>query len=106
VTSSSESAGTRVWRELRRRKRAVFGLWFIGVLGALALAADLIANDKPYYMKLDGHGYFPVAIDYGVWLGLRQWPEALVNQRQLPPALWIASAVTFALFVLARLLGH
>jgi hypothetical protein len=29
-----------------------------------------------------------------------------VNQRQLPPALWIASAVTFALFVLARLLGH
>ena len=81
MTSSSESAGTRVWRELRRRKRAVFGLWFIGVLGALALAADLIANDKPYYMKLDGHGYFPVAIDYGVWLGLRQWPEALVNQR-------------------------
>ena len=61
--------GARVWRELLRRRRAVFGLWVIGALAVLALAADLIANDKPYYMKLDGESYFPIAIDYGVWLG-------------------------------------
>ena len=77
----SESSGARVWRELRRRKRAVFGLWFIGALAALALVADLVANDKPYYMRLDGESYFPIAIDYGVWLGLREWPPALSNER-------------------------
>jgi peptide/nickel transport system permease protein len=77
----AEGAWARVWRELRRRKRAVFGLWVIGVLAVLALSADLIANDKPYYMKLRGESYFPLAIDYGVWLGLRSWPEPLQNQR-------------------------
>jgi peptide/nickel transport system permease protein len=78
---SSESAGARVWRELRRRRRAIFGLRVIAALAALALVADLVANDKPYYMELDGQRYFPVAIDYGVWLGLREWPEPLLNQR-------------------------
>ncbi|HTO71727.1 MAG TPA: ABC transporter permease [Myxococcota bacterium] len=81
MSGASESAGARVWRELRRRKRALFGLWFIGALAALALGADLVANDKPYYIELDGESYFPIAIDYGVWLGARQWPPALVNQR-------------------------
>lgn len=81
MSAASQSAGARVWRELRRRKRAVFGLGVIGALAALALAADLIANDKPYYLKLDGQSYYPVAIDYGVWLGVRQWPEPLLNQR-------------------------
>lgn len=81
MSDSSESAGRRVWRELLRRRRAVFGLWVIGALAALALTADLIASDKPYYLKLDGESYFPLAIDYGVWLGARQWPPALVNQR-------------------------
>jgi peptide/nickel transport system permease protein len=81
VSDSGESAGRRVWRELLRRRRAVFGLWVIGALAALALTADLIASDKPYYLRLDGESYYPLAIDYGVWLGLRQWPPALVNQR-------------------------
>jgi len=70
-----------VWRALLRKRRAVFGLAVIAALGVLAVAADLIANDKPYYMKLDGVSYYPIAIDYGVWLGARQWPEPLVNQR-------------------------
>ena len=53
----------------------------IGALGLLALSADFVANDKPYYMKIDGESYFPIAIDYGVSLGLREWPAPLVNQR-------------------------
>ena len=44
----------------------MFGLWVIGVLAVLALSADFIANDKPYYLKLDGQSYLPIAIDYGV----------------------------------------
>jgi len=86
VSDSAESAGARIWRELRRRRRAMFGLWFIGALALLALSADLIANDKPYYLRLDGESYFPIAIDYGVWLGVRQWPAPLVNQRFAPLA--------------------
>ena len=81
MSDSGEGAVGRVWHELLRRRRAVFGLWVIGALAALALTADLLANDKPYYLKLDGESYFPIAIDYEVWLGARQWPPALVNQR-------------------------
>jgi peptide/nickel transport system permease protein len=81
MSHSSRGAGSRIWTELLRRKRAVFGLWVIGLLAVLALGADLIANDKPYYVKVDGESHFPIAIDYGVWLGLRQWPAPLVNQR-------------------------
>jgi peptide/nickel transport system permease protein len=77
----SESAGARIWRSLRRKKRAVFGMWVIGALAALALTGDFVANDKPYYLRLDGESYFPIAIDYGVRLGVRQWPAPLVNQR-------------------------
>jgi peptide/nickel transport system permease protein len=93
VSAASESAASRVWQELLRRKRAVFGMWVIGVLFVIALGADLIANDKPYYMELDGQSYYPIAIDYGVWLGLRQWPEPLVNQRFGPLADRAQSAV-------------
>jgi peptide/nickel transport system permease protein len=78
---ASQTAGARVWRELRRRTRAVFGLYVIVALAVLALFADLIANDKPYYLRVDGQSYFPIAIDYGVWMGLRSWPEPLLNQR-------------------------
>ncbi|MFI5314251.1 MAG: ABC transporter permease [Myxococcota bacterium] len=81
MSDSRDSSAARVWRELLRRKRAVFGLSVVGALVALALSADLVANDKPYYLKLDGESYCPIAIDYGVWLGLRQWPAPLVNQR-------------------------
>jgi len=81
VTEPAQSAARRVWRELLRRKRAVFGLWVIGGLAALALFADLVANDKPYYLKLDGATHFPMAIELGVKLGLREWPPELVNQR-------------------------
>jgi peptide/nickel transport system permease protein len=77
----AEGAWRRIWGELVRRRRGVFGMWVIAALFVLALSADFIANDKPYYLELDGQSYYPIAIDYGVWLGLRQWPEPLVNQR-------------------------
>jgi peptide/nickel transport system permease protein len=49
------------------------------VLAVVALFADFLANDKPYYLRLDGGRYFPVLIDYGVRLGIRQWPQPLLN---------------------------
>ncbi|HKC51328.1 MAG TPA: ABC transporter permease [Myxococcota bacterium] len=81
MSDSSDGAVARVWRELLLRRRAGFGLCVIAALGLLALTADFLASDKPYYLKLDGESYYPIAIDYGVWLGVRQWPAPLVNQR-------------------------
>ncbi|HTO07197.1 MAG TPA: ABC transporter permease [Myxococcota bacterium] len=79
--AAPESAGRRLQREFLRRRRGVFGMRVILALFVLALAADFIANDKPYYLKLDGVRYYPIALDYGVSLGLCQWPDALLNQR-------------------------
>lgn len=75
------SGGSRVWHGVLRERRAVFGMAVIGLLAALALAADFVANDKPYYIEIEGESHFPVLIDYQVWLGLRQWPAQLANQR-------------------------
>ena len=68
-------------KALLRQRRAVFGMIVIGLLAVLALFADFVANDKPYYIELGGERYFPVLIDYQVWLGVRSWPEGLANQR-------------------------
>ena len=69
----------RAWRELRSRRIAVVSLWMVFSMGVLALGADFIANDKPYYMELDGEAYFPILIDYGVAVGIRRWPAPLLN---------------------------
>jgi peptide/nickel transport system permease protein len=76
---SPQSYAARTWAELRRNPRAVWGLRIVVVLAILALTADFIANDKPYYIELHGKGYFPILIDYGVGVGIRKWPEPLLN---------------------------
>lgn len=75
----AESYWRRVWEELRRNPRAMWGLRIVLVLGALAALADFIASDRPYYLELDGEAYSPILIDYGVMLGVRRWPEPLLN---------------------------
>jgi peptide/nickel transport system permease protein len=82
----SESYGALVWRQFRKNRRAVASLCAIGVLLAVALLADFIANDMPYYVVVNGRTYFPIAIDYGVRLGLVSWPPALrdVDFKRLP----------------------
>ena len=54
---------------------------FYVVLGlfAVALSADLIANDKPYYLSYRGKAYFPIWRNYLVRLGIGKWPPELVN---------------------------
>jgi len=76
---SAERYGARVWREFNASQRAIWSLRVVVLLAGFALLADFIANDKPYWIELDGQWYFPSAIDYGVWTGFRQWPEPLLN---------------------------
>lgn len=76
---ASEGYGARVWREFRGNGPAVWSLRVVVLLGLLALSADFIANDKPYYIRYEGRAYFPILIEYGVMSGLRSWPEPLLN---------------------------
>jgi peptide/nickel transport system permease protein len=68
-----------VWKQFRRNPIALAGFYTVGFLVLLALCADFIANDKPYYLSYGGHTYFPIARSYMVAAGLAQWPPELLN---------------------------
>jgi microcin C transport system permease protein len=57
----------RRWRNFRANRRAFWSLCIFAVLFALALCAELIANDKPLIVRYQGELYTPV---------LRFYPEA------------------------------
>ncbi|MCP4007140.1 MAG: ABC transporter permease [bacterium] len=77
--TSSQKFLARVWRDFKGRRAAFASLCMVIAMGVVALSADFIANEKPYYIEVEGEGYFPAFIDYGVWLGLRNWPRPLLN---------------------------
>jgi peptide/nickel transport system permease protein len=45
----------------------------------VAIFADFLANDKPYYLSYRGKTYFPIVRSYLVAAGLTQWPAELLN---------------------------
>lgn len=78
-TRSTERYMARVWREFRANPRALWSLRLVAGLVLLALLADFISNDKPYWIEVEGEWYFPIVTEYGVDLGLRSWPAPLLN---------------------------
>jgi len=78
-----ESYGHLVWRQFRRNRPAVACLSGIALLAFVALAADLIAGNKPYYMVYRGQTYMPAFRQYAVYTGLAEWPRALRRRRNL-----------------------
>jgi peptide/nickel transport system permease protein len=70
-----------VWSQFRRNRLALACLVAIGLLVVVASGADLMAGDKPYYMEFRGKGYFPAFRQYGVYLGLMDWPRELRMRR-------------------------
>ncbi|MGH7803762.1 MAG: ABC transporter permease [Candidatus Binatia bacterium] len=73
----SDSYAALVWRQLRRNRRGMVGLWVVGVLAVVALFADVLANDKPYWITLQGKTWYPIATDLRVKLGFTTWPAEL-----------------------------
>lgn len=71
------------WGIVRKRfcknKVAVAAVVVVAFLFFIALAADLIANDKPLVMSYRGQIYLPILKDYAVWLGLSQWQPEFQN---------------------------
>jgi peptide/nickel transport system permease protein len=76
---SSERYAARIWRAFQANPPARWSLRIVALLAALALTADFVASDKPYYLRVAGTSYFPLWIDLGVRLGVREWPEPLRN---------------------------
>jgi microcin C transport system permease protein len=54
----------RRWENFKRNRRGYVSLWIFMVLFVLSLFAELIANDKPLYVRFNGQSYFPVDFTY------------------------------------------
>jgi peptide/nickel transport system permease protein len=85
LESSSEAAATTgglwsdVWRRFKRNPIALAGFCVVSFLALMALFADFIANDKPYYLEYRGKTYFPIFRSYIVGAKLGRWPTDLLN---------------------------
>ena len=79
VSTATQGQWSNVWRQFRRNPIALSGFYVVCVLLFIALFADFLANDKPYYLNYRGKTYFPIFRSYVVALGLGQWPAELLN---------------------------
>jgi peptide/nickel transport system permease protein len=81
VTEAAASGGlwSDVWRRFKRNPIALSGFYVVCVFAFMALFADFLANDKPYYLRYQGKTYFPIFRSYIVGAKLGQWPGELLN---------------------------
>jgi microcin C transport system permease protein len=54
----------RRWQNFKDNRRGYWSLWIFLLLFVVTLFSELIANDKPLYVRFDGKSYFPVFITY------------------------------------------
>ena len=54
----------RRWRNFKANRRGYWSLWVFLILFVISLFAEVIANDKPIYIHVDGKNYFPVFVTY------------------------------------------
>jgi len=71
------------WRRYRARRRAWWSLWLLALLFSVSLAAELICNDRPLYMRLNGQSYFPVLRFYPADTFYRNGKMTRVNYKEL-----------------------
>ena len=50
----------RRWRNFKRNRRALWSLILFGILFAIVLPAEIVANDKPILVQYRGAYYMPV----------------------------------------------
>ena len=76
---ASEGLWADVWRRFKRNRIALTGFYVVCFLAFMALFADFLANDKPYYLQYRDKTYFPIFRSYLVGVKLGQWPPELLN---------------------------
>ncbi|MEY2828376.1 MAG: hypothetical protein RIQ33_234 [Bacteroidota bacterium] len=57
---SSNSYIKIIWHRLMKNKMAKFSIWILITLFSIGVLSPLIANQKPYYIKVYNHTYFPI----------------------------------------------
>ncbi len=79
---------TDVWKRFKHNPIALAGFYVVCVLAFMAVFADFIANDKPYFLEYQGKTYFPILRSYLVDARLERWPAELLNVdfKKLPGA--------------------
>jgi microcin C transport system permease protein len=51
-------------RRFKRIRRAYYSFWILVIAFVLSLFSEMIANDKPLFLRYKGHSYFPVLFFY------------------------------------------
>jgi peptide/nickel transport system permease protein len=69
----------RVWRQFKRNRLALIGMYMVIALVTMAICADFLASDKPHYLVYKGQTYFPILYGYLVDVGIGHWPPELLN---------------------------
>jgi peptide/nickel transport system permease protein len=77
--SAAGGLWSSVWKQFRRNRIALGGFYVVLFLVFVALFADFLANDKPYFLAYRGQTYFPILRGYLVDAGLAHWPVELLN---------------------------
>src|SRR5262249_55667413 len=54
----------RRWLSFKANRRGYLAFWLFMVLFVVSLFAEFIANDKPFYVRVDGKSFFPVFFSY------------------------------------------
>jgi microcin C transport system permease protein len=54
----------RRWQLFKANRRGYLSAWIFGVLFALSLFANFLANDRPLLVNYNGEYYFPIFADY------------------------------------------
>ena len=54
----------RRWYNFKRNKRGYWSFWIFVILFFVSLFAEVIANDKPFFIHSDGKMFFPAVVTY------------------------------------------
>ncbi len=54
----------RRWQNFKANRRGYWSFWIFSILFVVTLFAELIANDRPFFIEYDGHWYWPAFVNY------------------------------------------
>ncbi len=79
TAEAAQGLWSDVWKRFKRNPIALAGFFVVCGLALMALFADFLANDKPYYTEYKSKTYFPILRDFLVETKLGRWPAELLN---------------------------
>lgn len=90
--SEDKSYWAIVRKQFFKNRLAVWSLRVFYVILFIAITADFIANERPFYCELDGETHFPIFHQYLVDVGLATWDEKFVSTK------WLEQDYDYAIF--------